>query len=41
VPQYRPEPSTTDQLMVYGGSSLGVALLLGACVLGVVRTHRE
>ena len=40
APQYQPE-TTGDQLMVWGGSGVGVALLVGACVLGVVRARRD
>lgn len=41
APQYQPEPTANDQLMVWGGSGVGMALLVGACVLGVVRTRRD
>ena len=41
APQYQPEPTSNDQLMVWGGSGVGVALLLGACFLGIVRTRRD
>ena len=39
-PQYEPPPSNSDQLLTYGGSGLGLALLVGACVMGLVRTRR-
>ena len=38
--QYEPEPSTADQLMVFGGSGIGVALLIGAALMGVVTFRR-
>jgi hypothetical protein len=41
APQYQPEPTGDNNLMVLGGSGVGVALLVGACVLGIVRTRRD
>jgi hypothetical protein len=38
--QYEPAPSSSDQLITYGSSGIGLALLAGACVLGMVRTRR-
>ena len=40
APQYQPE-TTNDNLMVWGGSGVGVALLVGACVFGVVLARRD
>jgi len=39
--QYEPQPSPGDQLMVFGGSGIGAALLIGACVMGFVRPRRS
>ena len=40
--QPAPSPaSPTDQLLVFGGSGIGVSLLIGACVVCLVRTRKD
>jgi hypothetical protein len=39
APQYQPQPTTENPLVTYGGPAAGIALLLGGCALGVIKTR--
>lgn len=39
-PAYQPPPPPENNLLIYGGSGLGASLLLGAGLLGLVRSRR-